>query len=162
MLIDPISLIGVTGEYQSPAATATHVHESAAGKFGPPRLAFPNPTGDDYKRTSFGCLKGPFRTGLNNTQTGRTSDVTLYSRVLADTFRPSQWTPLPASASVRSKKTLLASRQIRIPLASLLALSGASFRRSRSADHISEVGNPIRVHDHSVKGHSPPVLSCSI
>jgi len=65
-----ITLIGVTGEYQSPAATATHVHESAAGKFGPPRLAFPNPTGDDYKRTSFGCLKGPFRTGLNNTQTG--------------------------------------------------------------------------------------------
>lgn len=35
-----------------------------------PRIAFPNPTGDDYTRTSYGCLKGPFVTGLNNTATG--------------------------------------------------------------------------------------------
>ena len=61
------SLEGVTGEYQSPARTATHIHEAEAGSAGPPRLAFPNPTGDDWKRTSFGCLQGPFTTGLNGT-----------------------------------------------------------------------------------------------
>jgi len=65
-----ITLIGVTGEYQSPAATSTHIHESAKGKFGPPRIAFPNPMGDEYKRTSFGCLQAPFVTGLNNSATG--------------------------------------------------------------------------------------------
>jgi len=62
-----ITLVGVTGEYQSPARTATHIHEAPAGSAGPPRLAFPNPTGDDWTRTSFGCLKGPFTTGLNGT-----------------------------------------------------------------------------------------------
>ena len=36
-----------------------------------PRIAFPNPTGDDYTRTSFGCLKGPFETGVINQATGR-------------------------------------------------------------------------------------------
>ena len=33
-----ITLSGVTGEYKSPAATATHIHEAAAGKAGPPRI----------------------------------------------------------------------------------------------------------------------------
>ncbi|RMZ73061.1 CHRD superfamily [Pyrenophora seminiperda CCB06] len=33
-----ISLSGVTGEYKSPAATATHIHEAARGKAGPPRI----------------------------------------------------------------------------------------------------------------------------
>lgn len=36
-----ITLYGVTGDYQSPAATSTHIHEAAKGEFGPPRLAFP-------------------------------------------------------------------------------------------------------------------------
>jgi len=65
-----ITLKGVTGEYQSPANTATHIHEAGKGQSGPPRIAFPNPTGDDYTRTSFGCLKGPFETGLTNAATG--------------------------------------------------------------------------------------------
>lgn len=59
-----ITLRGVTGEYQSPAKTATHIHEAALGKPGPPRLAFPNPEGDGDVRTSSGCLQGPFTTGL--------------------------------------------------------------------------------------------------
>lgn len=59
-----ITLRGVTGEYESPAKTATHIHEARAGAAGPPRLAFPNPTGDGDVRTSSGCLQGPFTTGL--------------------------------------------------------------------------------------------------
>ncbi|ALE72596.1 MULTISPECIES: CHRD domain-containing protein [unclassified Pseudonocardia] len=59
-----ITLRGVTGEYESPAKTATHIHEAAAGAAGPPRLAFPDPTGDGDVRTSSGCLQGPFTTGL--------------------------------------------------------------------------------------------------
>ncbi|KAK4057207.1 hypothetical protein OIO90_001702 [Microbotryomycetes sp. JL221] len=70
----------ISGDYQSPAKTATHIHEAPFGRAGPPRLAFPNPTGDSPidefgRRTSFGCMQGPFTTGLdgpdgNDTGTG--------------------------------------------------------------------------------------------
>ncbi|KAK6532853.1 hypothetical protein TWF281_007026 [Arthrobotrys megalospora] len=59
-----IELWGVTGDYQSPAKTATHIHEAVKGKSGPPRIAFPNPVGNDKYRKSRGCLKGPFKTGI--------------------------------------------------------------------------------------------------
>ncbi|KAF7549797.1 hypothetical protein G7046_g8231 [Stylonectria norvegica] len=59
-----ITLFGFRGEYQSPAKTATHIHQGAKGKAGPPRIAFPNPEGDEYRRSSLGCLKGPFKTGV--------------------------------------------------------------------------------------------------
>ncbi|KAK0520537.1 hypothetical protein OC835_007181 [Tilletia horrida] len=69
-----IRLVGVDGEYMSPALTATHIHQAAAGAAGPPRIAFPNPTfvrknhlGQEIRESS-GCLQGPFRTGLNNTE----------------------------------------------------------------------------------------------
>ncbi|KAL8953260.1 MAG: hypothetical protein Q9222_000865 [Ikaeria aurantiellina] len=67
-----IKIFGFRGEYQSPAKTATHVHEAAKGRNGPPRLAFPNPVGDGHERSSVGCLSGPFTTGLfvNGTDTG--------------------------------------------------------------------------------------------
>ncbi|KAL8677032.1 MAG: hypothetical protein Q9186_006495 [Xanthomendoza sp. 1 TL-2023] len=67
-----IKLTGFRGEYQSPAKTATHVHEGAKGRNGPPRLAFPNPMGEGHERISVGCLQGPFTTGLlvNGTDTG--------------------------------------------------------------------------------------------
>jgi len=80
-----IRTVGVTGEYDSPAATATHIHEAAAGQNGPPRIAFPNPQftrknhlGEEI-RESKGCLKGPFRTGLapTGTDTGSASGFTL-------------------------------------------------------------------------------------
>jgi hypothetical protein len=60
-----IELRGVTPPYQSPAKTATHIHEGDAGSAGPPRLAFPNPedAGDGTLRSS-GCLEGPFTTGV--------------------------------------------------------------------------------------------------
>lgn len=62
-----ITLNGVSGDYQSPAKTATHIHEAAVGKPGPPRIAFPNPAPvGDGPRTSSGCLQGPFTTGIMN------------------------------------------------------------------------------------------------
>jgi len=67
-----ITLLNVAGGYQSPARTATHIHQAARGASGPPRLAFPNPIGDDKRRVSVGCLTGPFTTGLmmNGADTG--------------------------------------------------------------------------------------------
>lgn len=70
-----ITLYGFRGEYQSPAATATHVHEAAKGASGPPRIAFPNPipvAGNNAVRNSVGCLTGPFKTGVlaNGVDTG--------------------------------------------------------------------------------------------
>lgn len=62
-----ITFLGVSGEYRSPALTATHIHEAARGASGPPRIVFPNPVGDDTRRVSVGCLTGPFRTGINGT-----------------------------------------------------------------------------------------------
>lgn len=62
-----ITLSGVTGDYMSPARTATHIHEAAKGTAGPPRIAFPNPRGPDSRRVSYGCLTGPFVTGINST-----------------------------------------------------------------------------------------------
>ncbi|TLD33838.1 hypothetical protein PspLS_01157 [Pyricularia sp. CBS 133598] len=61
-----ITTQGFRGDYQSPAVTATHIHQGEKGKNGLPRIAFPNPEpiGDGNVRRSLGCLKGPFRTGV--------------------------------------------------------------------------------------------------
>lgn len=68
-----ITLEGVTGDYMSPANTATHIHQAALGEAGPPRIAFPDPTPvGDGPRSSSGCLQGPFTTGVeaNGADTG--------------------------------------------------------------------------------------------
>jgi hypothetical protein len=59
-----ITLLGVSGDYKSLANTATHIHEARRGLTGPPRIAFPDPIGDDNIRVSVGCLTGPFTTGI--------------------------------------------------------------------------------------------------
>ena len=68
-----ISVRGITLPYESPAKTATHIHEAGSGTSGPPRIAFPNPV-DDGSGTlvSNGCLQGPFTTGVapEGTDTG--------------------------------------------------------------------------------------------
>jgi F0F1-type ATP synthase membrane subunit c/vacuolar-type H+-ATPase subunit K len=68
-----ITLRGVTAPFQSPARTATHIHQAAPGKAGPPRIAFPNPEdkGDGTLRSQ-GCMQGPFTTGImaNGADTG--------------------------------------------------------------------------------------------
>ncbi|KAE8220414.1 hypothetical protein CF319_g6056 [Tilletia indica] len=81
-----IRLVGVDGAYSSKALTATHIHQAAAGAAGPPRIAFPNPAfvrknhlGQEV-RESKGCMKGPFRTGINTTagiDTGSATGFTL-------------------------------------------------------------------------------------
>ncbi|GJC90772.1 hypothetical protein ColLi_13610 [Colletotrichum liriopes] len=71
-----ITLVNFRGEYQSPALTATHIHQAQKGRAGPPRnnsydsIALPNPApvgGSQDIRRSIGCLSGPFRTGVNTT-----------------------------------------------------------------------------------------------
>lgn len=63
-----ITLNNFQGEFDSPATTATHIHEAATGQSGPPRIAFPNPVavGDPAAgvMNSVGCLTGPFTTGV--------------------------------------------------------------------------------------------------
>ncbi|KAF2182375.1 hypothetical protein K469DRAFT_711943 [Zopfia rhizophila CBS 207.26] len=62
-----ITLHNFQGEFESPADTATHIHEAARGVSGPPRIAFPNPEPIDEAgivRNSVGCLTGPFATGV--------------------------------------------------------------------------------------------------
>ncbi|KAM3510559.1 hypothetical protein MY11210_005812 [Beauveria gryllotalpidicola] len=65
--------------YQSPAQSATHIHEAAVGKSRPPRydlplrIAFTDPIGSgDGPRRSIGCITSPFVTGVNasNKDTG--------------------------------------------------------------------------------------------
>merc|ERR1712137_1191647 len=56
-----ITITGFQGEYQSPAISATHVHEAVKGKSGPPRIAFPNPVpvaNCKDTRRSIGCITG--------------------------------------------------------------------------------------------------------
>ncbi|KAF1850141.1 uncharacterized protein K460DRAFT_326717 [Cucurbitaria berberidis CBS 394.84] len=67
MICYNITLQNFQGDFDSPATTATHIHEAARGASGPPRIAFPNPepvNGDAAVRNSAGCLKGPFTTGV--------------------------------------------------------------------------------------------------
>lgn len=76
-----IRTVNVTGDYSSPAVTATHIHQAPVGSAGPPRIAFPNPvkvgvdsTGAEI-RESKGCQKGPFRTGVNAANGGDTGSA---------------------------------------------------------------------------------------
>lgn len=68
-----ITVRGITAEYESPARTATHIHDGAPGVSGPPRVVFPNPqdAGDGTLRSE-GCIQGPFTTGVapDGTDTG--------------------------------------------------------------------------------------------
>lgn len=74
-----ITLYNFQGEYESPADTATHVHQGNKGMTGPPRIVFPDPvaTKDPNVRTSVGCVTGPFKTGVivNGADTGDGFDV---------------------------------------------------------------------------------------
>jgi len=80
-----ITLTGVTGEYQSPAKTATHIHQAAVGKAGPPRIAFPNPTdAGNGTRTSSGCMQGPFTTGIMSAQNADTGAGFTVAQIEAD------------------------------------------------------------------------------
>ncbi|KAF2269163.1 hypothetical protein CC78DRAFT_446604, partial [Lojkania enalia] len=67
MICYNITLHNFQGDFESPANTATHIHEAARGASGPPRIAFPNPlpiTEGSPISQSVGCLTGPFVTGV--------------------------------------------------------------------------------------------------
>ncbi|KAG9765686.1 hypothetical protein KCU73_g290, partial [Aureobasidium melanogenum] len=65
LICNNIELYNFHGEYQPPAAIATHIYEAAKGVSGPPRIAFPNPVevGNGVRR-SVGCQQGPSKTSL--------------------------------------------------------------------------------------------------
>ncbi|KAL8850684.1 MAG: hypothetical protein Q9198_011096, partial [Flavoplaca austrocitrina] len=46
------------------------MHEGKKGASGPPRITFPNPSGPKHEKNVVGCMKGPFRTGIPDTETG--------------------------------------------------------------------------------------------
>ncbi len=58
-------LTGVTPPYQSPAKTATHIHEARRRSGRPAADRVPQPRGRRHRHAgSSGCLQGPFTTGL--------------------------------------------------------------------------------------------------
>ena len=61
-----ITTRGIDPPYKSPARTSTHIHEAAPGASGPPRLVFVDASSSSNTdpRTSSGCAKGPFTTGV--------------------------------------------------------------------------------------------------
>lgn len=84
-----ITLDGVTPPYESPARTATHIHESPEGVQGPPRLSFPDPEeDDDGMLRSSGCVQGPFTTGLDDDDDVDTGEGFTVSQIEDD---PSQF-----------------------------------------------------------------------
>ncbi|MBY6676836.1 MULTISPECIES: CHRD domain-containing protein [unclassified Rhodococcus (in: high G+C Gram-positive bacteria)] len=102
-----ITLEGVTGDYMSPAKTATHIHQAAVGAAGPPRIAFPNPSPvGDGPRTSSGCLQGPFTTGVmaNGADTGTNFDLAAIEANAAG-FAADSHTTAFAAGAVRGQLT---------------------------------------------------------
>ena len=80
-----ISVQGITPPYQSPANTATHIHEAPAGESGPPRLAFADPEDDGSGTlTSEGCLQGPFETGVEGDDGADTGAALSLAEIEAD------------------------------------------------------------------------------
>lgn len=79
-----ITLEGVAESYESPARTATHIHEANAGESGPPRVVFPNPSGDGDVLTSSGCLQGPFTTGVEGPDGNDTGEGFTLAEIEAD------------------------------------------------------------------------------
>jgi len=102
-----ITVTGLSGDYQSPAKTATHIHEAVAGQAGPPRIAFPNPAPvGDGPRTSAGCLQGPFTTGVqaNGADTGDGFQLSAIEADPASFFSDTHTAANPAGA-VRGQLT---------------------------------------------------------
>ncbi|GAA98360.1 uncharacterized protein L969DRAFT_93042 [Mixia osmundae IAM 14324] len=94
--------------YQSPARTATHIHQGTVGLAGPPRLTFPNPVLDDsgYGQ-SIGCLQGPFETGVlsNGTDTAANFTVAAIERSPSSFFADTH-TSDAVPGAVRGQLTL--------------------------------------------------------
>lgn len=101
-----ITLDGVSGNYQSPALTATHIHANVFGSPGPAVVAFENPTPVDSNdldgvRRSSGCVDGDapsFPDGAMNPDPGAGFDVALLEANPQDYYLDSHTTAFPAGA----------------------------------------------------------------
>lgn len=80
-----IELMGVTPPYDSPALTATHIHEGAPGEVGPPRVVFDDPQPqDDGTLWSSGTVQGPFITGAEDDEGNDEGDGFTLSQIEAN------------------------------------------------------------------------------
>lgn len=80
-----IVLDGVTPPYESPANTATHIHEAPRGEPGPPRVVFPDPEmHEDGTLTSSGCITSPWMTGVGPDDGGDHGDAFSVAGLEAD------------------------------------------------------------------------------
>lgn len=105
-----ITVTGISEPFQSPAKTATHIHQAAAGKAGPPRIAFPNPTPQsDGSFRSSGCLEGPFTTGINGPDGADTGTNFTLAQIEADpsAFFTDTHTAANAAGAVRGQLTVV-------------------------------------------------------
>ena len=133
-----ITLRGVTPPFQSPAKTATHTHEAAAGKAGPPRIALPNPE-DDGSGTlvSSGCLQGPFTTGLAPEGTDTGSGFSL-AQIEADpsAFFTDTHTSAFAAGAVRGQLT-------EVPVGGIETGAGGTAEDSSSGAPLAALGGSL-------------------
>jgi len=133
-----ITLSGVTPPYQSPAKTATHIHEAAAGKAGPPRIALPNPEDDGSgELVSSGCLQGPFTTGLapEGTDTGEGFSL---AEIEADpsAFFTDSHTSAFAAGAVRGQLT-------EVPVGGIETGAGGTAETSSSGAPLAALGGSL-------------------
>lgn len=98
---------GVTPPFDSPADTATHIHEGAEMEYGPPVIAFPDPeegngaadengtadedgtteengAADEETMQESGCMEGPFTTGVEDDEGNDTGEGFTLSDIEAD------------------------------------------------------------------------------
>ncbi len=130
-----ITLTGVTPPYQSPAKTATHIHQATAGKAGPPRIALPDPEDDGSGRlVSSGCLQGPFTTGLAPQGADTGQGFTL-AQIEADPsgFFTDTHTSAFAAGAVRGQLT-------RVPVGGVATGAGGTADSSSSSAPLAALG----------------------
>jgi hypothetical protein len=130
-----ITVEGLSGDYQSPAKTATHIHQAVAGQAGPPRIAFPNPAPiGDGPRTSSGCLQGPFTTGVvtNGADTGQGFELSAIEADPSSFFSDTHTVANPAGA-VRGQLT-------QVPVGGVATGGGATAAASTTDDTLAAAG----------------------
>jgi hypothetical protein len=122
---------GVTPPYESPATTATHIHEGDRGVVGPPVVVFPDPQPRDPDfdgpRTSSGCLPGElaFQTGVNGDDDDGDDD-----EPESEPEEESQKNPKSQKRNQTTKTTLLL--MMTIPMRPRMATSTATTSKHRT------------------------------
>ncbi|WP_111765677.1 CHRD domain-containing protein [Nakamurella deserti] len=123
-----ITVTGISEPFQSPARTATHIHQAAAGQAGPPRIAFPDPTPQsDGSFRSAGCLEGPFTTGITGSDGADTGTNFTLAQIEADpsAFFTDTHTAANPAGAVRGQLTV-------VPLGGVATGGGGTADRATS------------------------------